>query len=75
MLSARGRAFSRLKSTVPAALQVKMELAYTKTAPEVLKRFSVSEQQGLTEAQVKQSRETHGRNGESNRCVAPHLLE
>ncbi|RDL36830.1 Calcium-transporting ATPase [Venustampulla echinocandica] len=39
-----------------------MELAYTKTTSEVLKRFSVSEQQGLTEAQVKQSRDTHGRN-------------
>lgn len=39
-----------------------MENAFAKSASEVLKHFSVSETQGLTEAQVKASRERHGRN-------------
>ncbi|KAH8657435.1 hypothetical protein BGZ60DRAFT_434405 [Tricladium varicosporioides] len=39
-----------------------MESAYTKSTSEVLKHFSVSESQGLSEAQVKASREKYGRN-------------
>jgi Ca2+ transporting ATPase len=40
-----------------------MENAFTKSTEEVLKFFSASESQGLTEAQVNASREKHGRNG------------
>ncbi|KAK0100286.1 hypothetical protein ONS95_008245 [Cadophora gregata] len=39
-----------------------MENAYAKSTAEVLKFFSVSEAQGLSESQVKASREKHGRN-------------
>ncbi|TAQ88410.1 hypothetical protein B7494_g3275 [Chlorociboria aeruginascens] len=39
-----------------------METAYSKTTAEVLKFFSVSEAQGLTETQVNASREKYGRN-------------
>lgn len=39
-----------------------MENAYAKSTSEVLKFFSVSEAQGLSDSQVKASREKHGRN-------------
>jgi len=42
---------------------VKMENAFAKSTGEVLKFFSVSEAQGLTDAQVTASREKYGRNG------------
>jgi len=41
-----------------------MEDAYAQSTSEVLKFFSVSETQGLTEAQVQSYREKYGRNGE-----------
>jgi Ca2+ transporting ATPase len=40
-----------------------MENAFAKSTSEVLKFFGVSETHGLTAAQVKASREKHGRNG------------
>ena len=45
-----------------------MENAFTKSTSEVLKFFKVSESHGLTAAQVKASREKHGRNG---KCLSP----
>jgi hypothetical protein len=51
-----------------------MENAYTQTTSEVLKYFSVSETQGLTEAQIKASREKHGRNGKSRNLFAPRAI-
>ncbi|KAH7363853.1 hypothetical protein BKA65DRAFT_489789 [Rhexocercosporidium sp. MPI-PUGE-AT-0058] len=39
-----------------------MENAYAKSTSEVLKFFSVSETQGLSESQIQASREKHGRN-------------
>ncbi|KAF2795625.1 calcium ATPase [Melanomma pulvis-pyrius CBS 109.77] len=39
-----------------------MENAYTKTPGDALKHFQVTEQQGLSEPQVKSLREKHGRN-------------
>ncbi|KAL2072833.1 hypothetical protein VTL71DRAFT_12176 [Oculimacula yallundae] len=39
-----------------------MENAYSKSTSEVLKFFSVSEAQGLSESQIQASREKHGRN-------------
>ena len=39
-----------------------MESAHTRAADEVLKHFQVAEQAGLSEAQVKQSREKYGPN-------------
>ncbi|CAG8975648.1 hypothetical protein HYALB_00008407 [Hymenoscyphus albidus] len=39
-----------------------MEKSFTKTTAEVLDHFSVSEEQGLTEAQIKELRGKHGRN-------------
>jgi len=51
-----------------------MENAYTQTTSEVLKYFSVSETQGLTEAQIKASREKHGRNGKPRNLVAPREI-
>jgi len=40
-----------------------MEVAWTKSTAETLAYFSVTEAQGLTKEQVKESREIHGRNG------------
>ena len=40
-----------------------MENAFTQSTSEVLKFFSVSEVQGLTEAQVQTYRQKYGRNG------------
>ena len=42
---------------------VNMENAFAQSTSEVLKFFSVSEAQGLTDAQVQASREKFGRNG------------
>jgi Ca2+ transporting ATPase len=42
-----------------------MENAFSKSTGEVLKHFSVTETQGLSEAQINASREKHGRNGTS----------
>ena len=41
-----------------------MENAHAQSTSEVLSFFSVSETQGLTEAQVQAYREKYGRNGE-----------
>jgi Ca2+ transporting ATPase len=41
-----------------------MENAHAQSTSEVLKFFSVSESQGLTESQVQASRDKYGRNGE-----------
>lgn len=40
-----------------------MDSAYSQSTSEVLAYFSVSESQGLTDAQITASREKHGRNG------------
>lgn len=52
-----------------------MENAFAKSTSEVLKHFSVSETQGLTEAQLNASRERHGRNGKVPICAPPSRLE
>ena len=41
-----------------------MEDAYSKTADEVLKYFNVSEKLGLTQEEVKRSRQKYGLNGQ-----------
>jgi Ca2+ transporting ATPase len=45
-----------------------MESAFSKTTEEVLKHFSVTETQGLSEAQIAASREKYGRNGMYGLC-------
>lgn len=54
-----------------------MENAYAKSTSEVLKFFSVSETLGLTETQVKASREKHGRNGMYRKfsCATVHCAK
>ena len=42
-----------------------MEDAYTKTVDKVLKHFQVSESLGLTQEEVKRSRQKYGPNGNS----------
>jgi Ca2+ transporting ATPase len=42
-----------------------MDNAYTRTPTEALKHFEVTEEKGLSEQQVKNLREKHGKNGES----------
>jgi Ca2+ transporting ATPase len=52
-----------------------MENAFAKSTSEVLKHFSVSETQGLTDVQVNVSRERHGRNGKVSFRAASSRLE
>lgn len=42
-----------------------MDNAFTRTPAEALKHFGVTEENGLSEPQVKSLREKHGKNGES----------
>jgi magnesium-transporting ATPase (P-type) len=65
------RVTERLSTVNAHALpHINMENAFAKSTSEVLKFFSVSETQGLTEAQVKESRDKHGRNGRQLYCCA-----
>lgn len=52
-----------------------MENAYAKSTSEVLKFFSVSESQGLSESQIQASREQHGRNCMLGLSAAPHCTK
>jgi P-type Ca2+ transporter type 2A len=54
-----------------------MENAHAQSTSEILKFFSVSESQGLTESQVQASRNKYGRNGEKYnlRRAAPSRAE
>jgi hypothetical protein len=44
-----------------------MDSAYAHSATEVLQHFSVFETKGLSDAQVQESRDKHGRNGKQTR--------
>jgi magnesium-transporting ATPase (P-type) len=48
-----------------------MENAFARSTAEILKHFAVTEQKGLSEAQVQQSTEKYGKNG-TRKYERPH---